>query len=441
MVSQRMRGWRQISKAALAATALLAQPLVGSGADVEGGAELDVVPGHPFQEGDTLQYEELHKLKGYLPPPFWEHREFFFFEGMQLRIGAFHADYSPPEERSALTEKYRGEARIGPGGGLENYTLGLPFPDVDSEDPLAGVKHAWNMDYKHDALEGRASWYFTYWDRGELLPLWYKGTGWAMRLSRRTDQAEHDGNIFENETRKGAGGIEVDEPYDARGIIGLGYRYLSADGSMDTARRDDIWVYIPWLRRVRRIPASQRMDAIAGTDMTADDAGGFSGITPQFEWKYVGEADVLAPIDSTLRGYPYSDDLSYGPSGFSLANDEWQLRHVIVLEQRPRVERHPYQRKVLWVDAETHVVHYAAAYDRKGELWKLIQSTHRFSESEQQEVKIDGLRTMFRVCDVLVNVMTGTGVRIELFDVEPTRLKRGQVRRQIDIGRLSREGR
>ena len=47
---------------------------------------------------------------------------------------------------------------------------------------------------------------------------------------------------------------------------------------------------------------------------------------------------------------------------------------------------------------------------------------------------------MFPVADVLVNVNTGTGVRVEFFDVQPTHLSRGQIRRQIDIGRLSREG-
>jgi hypothetical protein len=40
-----------------------------------------------------------------------------------------------------------------------------------------------------------------------------------------------------------------------------------------------------------------------------------------------------------------------------------------------------------------------------------------------------------------VNVFTGTSVRLEIFDVQPTQLTRGQIRRQTDIGRLSREGR
>ena len=400
----------------------------------------DVVPGYPFQEGDVLSYQELDKLRGYLPEPFWANREYFFYEGMTLTVGPFKQDFSANDARKKLTARYAGQARVGKGGALENYTLGRPFPDIDPNDPDAGVKHAWNMDYKHDALEGKANWFFTYWDRGEQLPLWYKGTGWAMRLSRRTDRAEHDGNIFKKENRKGAGGIRIDAPFDARGLIGLGYRYLGADKAVEEARRDDVWVYIPWLRRTRRLSASERNDAIAGTDATADDYGGFNGIVPQFEWKYVRETEVLAAIDSTIVGYPYTEGANFGPTGFSFGSDTWQVRDVIVLEMTPLVERHPYSKKTLWVDKDTYIIHYAAAYDRRGELWKLIQPLHRWSESEAQEVKVPGLRTFFKVADVIVNVNTGTGVRLEHFDVQPTKLKRGQIRRQIDIGRLSREG-
>jgi hypothetical protein len=423
-----------------ASRGLLALALLAGGLGAAAEEFEDVVPGYPFKEGDTLKFEDLERIRGYIPEPFWENREFFFFEGMTLGIGPFHENYAPSKARRAVNAKYNGQAYVGPGEALENYTLGRPFPEIDPNDPQAGIKHAWNMNYKHDALEGKASWYFTYWDRGEQLPLWYKGTGWGMRLTRRTDHEATGGSIFEKEKRKGAGGIHIDAPFDARGLIGLGYRYLAADKAPEEARRDDVWVYIPWLRRTRRLSASERTDAIAGTDMTADDAGGFSGITPQFEWEYLGETEVLAPIDTRLVGYPYSETANYGPTGFSLGNDVWQVREAIILEQRPKIERHPYSRKVLWVDKQTYVVHYAAAYDRRGELWKLIQTAHRWSESDLQEVKVEGIRTFFRVCDVLVNVFTGTGVRIELFDVQPTRLTRGQIRRQIDIGRLSREG-
>ena len=83
------------------------------------------------------------------------------------------------------------------------------------------------------------------------------------------------------------------------------------------------------------------------------------------------------------------------------------------------------------------------AYDRKGELWKLMYRAMRWTESPHQEKKVKGheLRAFLPVCQILVNPITGTGVRIENFDVEATRMSKGKIRRKIDIGRLSREGR
>jgi hypothetical protein len=429
---------------AVATALILAHPALAS---EQGGAEpapaQDAVPAPPFKTGDVIGFDQIDKLEGYIPAPFWENREFFFFEGMQLGIGEFNKDYGQTEAWSGLTQQYAGEARIGRDGSIENYSFGQPFPEIAADDPEAGAKYSWNLDYRHDALEGRASWHFTYWDNGDALPLWYKGTGWGMRLANRTDRADKPGGSFwDEEKRKGAGGITVKEPHDARGIIGLGYRYLSADAPRDEARSTDIWVYVPSLRRVRRISSGSRTDRIAGTDMTAEDQGGFSGIMTHFTWEHVGEADVLAPIDSRLKGYPYTEDENFGPLGVSLANDEWQLRRVMILEQRPKDDNHPYQKKVLWVDKQTYRVLYAAAYDRKGELWKLISVAHRWTESPHQETKVgEELRTFLPVVNTLINPITGTGVRVEYFDVRPTRLSRGKIRRQIDIGRLSREGR
>ena len=82
-----------------------------------------------------------------------------------------------------------------------------------------------------------------------------------------------------------------------------------------------------------------------------------------------------------------------------------------------------------------------ARYDRNGELWKLSYGANRWSESPAQETQIAGLNAFMRVCDILVNVHTGTGFRLETFDVHPTRHRRGKVRRQLDLGRLTREGR
>jgi hypothetical protein len=399
-------------------------------------ASEDALPGFPFKEGQVIGLDQIERLEGYIPEPFWDNREFFFFEGMTMQIGEFYKDYPISEDRKAANAKFAGQARLGRDDSLENYTMGKPFPEVDPSDPEAGAKHAWNHHYKHDALEGKASFFFSYWDNGEQLPLSFEGSGWAMRLANRPDHMERNGDIFDKEKRMGAGGVYVAGPPDYRGIKGLGYAYKAQDKPRDEARDVDVWVYIPDLRRVRRISGSTRTDPVAGTDMIPEDSGGFTGWVTHFKWKYVGEADVLAPIDTRLEGYPINKDANFGPSGFSLANDVWQLRKAIILDQRPK-ERHPYKRKRLWLDKQTYTPLFAAAYDRRGDLWKLIYMNHRWSEREDQPGRIEGMNTFLRTSNIVVNAIIGTGVRIDYYDVQPTRLRRGQIRRLTDIGRLS----
>ena len=418
------------------ALALVCSVALFSGASVEN----DVVPTLPFEPGDTIDFLSLDRLSGYLPEPYWENRDYFFHEGMNLTIGEFYKEYPISEGRGEANAKFSGQARIGRDNSLENFTMGRPFPEIDPTDPQAGIKHAWNFYYKHDALEGRAHFLFTYWDNGDRLPLWFEGTGWGLRLANRPDHMKSDGDIFNREKRMGAGGFVVTGPPDYRGFIGLGYAYKAADKPRDELRDVDVWIYIPDLRRVRRISGSRRTDPIAGTDMTGEDQGCFRGLRSEFEWEYLGETDVLAPIDSQIKGYPLSEDTNFGPTGFSFASDTWQLRKAIVLEQKPK-KSHIYSRKRMWLDKNTYNCLYAAAYDRRDELWKIIQPAYHWSERPDQVKPIEGVNALLPSANIVVNVLTGTGVRIEIYDAQPTRMSRGKIRKQIDVGRLTRQGR
>ncbi len=143
-----------------------------------------------FQEGDVVTFDQIDKLKPYLPQQFWDNRDFFFYEGMQLEIGPTQYDYSEADEFKAATERFKGQARIGPDNSLENYVAGRPFESEEIDclgDPQAGVKWMWNFDYRWDGDGARASFYYSYWDRGEQLPLYYQGSAKTVKLSSRIE--------------------------------------------------------------------------------------------------------------------------------------------------------------------------------------------------------------------------------------------------------------
>ncbi len=428
--------------------AVLAIALQGSAALSQAAEDAGGV-GPAFREGDIVGFDEIKKLQPFLPEPFWDNRDFFFYEGMRLEIGPEQRDYSPSPEFQAATEHFRGQARIGPDDSLENWTSGRPFPldEIDClGDPQAGVKIMW--DFQAPGGDGVAHFFYSYWDRGERLPLYYEGTGQRVQLSHRYEERyrEMNGDIFRGEKRKFAFGAEVKAPFDARGITLLSYRYKESDLPREKARNDDTWVYVPTLRRVRRISSAQRTDAIAGTDFTFDDLRSFNGVVPQYEWQCLWEGRMIGPMNTRVKGYPYDEDHNFGPYGLSFASDNWELRDVWLIRMTPKNDDHPYHHKDIYLDKQTFAPMYSFAYDRKDELWKIIWHNKRWSQDESLTGEwfpgwqdVPEPRALVVISDMIANVQTGTGNRIEFWDAHGTPLaSKGRIRRFIDVGRLTK---
>jgi len=416
----------------------------------------DVGPGTPtFSAGDIITTDNVESLKPFLPPEFWANRDFFFYEGMQLEIGPMYRDYSPSQQYKDATAQFGAQSKIGPENSLVNHVSGQPFPmdKLDcSGDPEAGVKIAWNLDFQWEGDGAASSFYYSYWDRGEELPLYYEGTAKTILMSRRAEKEyldSNNGDLFRGEKRKSAFGIEVDAPFDARGILLMTYRYKDSELPESQIKNDDTWVYVPTLRRVRRISSAQRTDAVSGTDFTFDDLRSFSGIVTQYNWECLGEMDIIAPVNSKVGAYPYSRDHNFGPYGLSYADDRWELRKAVKIRFTPINADHPYHHKDIYIDKESMAPLYSFAYDRKEELWKIIWHNHRWSDEniaaddgKDWYAGWEGVpdpRDLKVISDTIVNVQTGTGNRIEFWDSHGTPLKsKGKIRRYIDIGRLTK---
>jgi hypothetical protein len=428
--------------------------------------EEDAPPGYPFEEGDVIGIEDATKLKGYIPKPFWDHREYFFFEGMQMRIGPFKKDFSASDPRRQVDQAYGGTARIGrtqqEEGWLEFYLAGKPFAELDPNDPDVALKIAWNATHRHDPMEGAGHFKLSFWERdGVPGPFFLQGNFWGMRLANRTDKAETGGLYFEDDNRRSGGKITLEYPSEWRTLAAIGYRYLTGDNSplRDPAR--DAWAYIPQLRRIRRIPAStEEQETIPGTDFMVEDINGFNfstGVIQKYEFKFLGEAEVLTPIDTTLVGFPLDEKPNLGPHGYSFANDVWQVREAYIRQIRKKKKTPTYSKKLLWVDKQTYSSLYAAAYDKRGELWRLIYIVHRWSESPAHQEIIEacrerlhrkrengmdhpqvsgGERFLYPIGHIIVNVRNGTGNRIEAWDAHATHLRDVDKRRNLDSNRL-----
>jgi hypothetical protein len=86
---------------------------------------------------------------------------------------------------------------------------------------------------------------------------------------------------------------------------------------------------------------------------------------------------------------------------------------------------------------------YSFAYDQKDELWKIIYHNKRWSEDGHEFYEpwegVPEPRDSIPVADVVINVQTGTGNRIEFWDANGSPIgSPGKVRRYIDMGRLTK---
>jgi hypothetical protein len=90
-------------------------------------------------------------------------------------------------------------------------------------------------------------------------------------------------------------------PANIRGTSFLVFDYT------DDSRANDQWLYLPALRKVRRIPASDRGDYFLGTDLTFDEIRNDNRVTLS-DWSFesAGETDVDGERCVLIEGVGYS---------------------------------------------------------------------------------------------------------------------------------------
>jgi len=103
---------------------------------------------------------------------------------------------------------------------------------------------------------------------------------------------------------------------------------------------DDQWLYLPALKRVKRISSSNKSGPFVGSEFAFED---FTAIElNKFDYTYVGEV----------------------PCG-DLTCD--------VLERTPRYENSGYTKQVSWVDQTDYQIRKVEFYDRRGDLLKVLE--------------------------------------------------------------------
>jgi len=265
---------------------------------------------------------------------------------------------------------------------------GFPFPQLEVSDPQLAYKIMYNFAQAGGPIDDVDVFVNIFWvnDAGleRYVDLKGQAIAYGARWSGRID------NPDEVSTKVLIYGIA---PYDAVGLATLTWGYLDPD------KWTSVWAYVPVLRRVRRLAASNTSDGLFGSHFSRDDGGTFAGKIHYFTWKLVGQTDAFVPYSlptpktwkKTNRGLllPANENAvimpwpgkskSFDQSGITWQGAPWwptnlyvTKRPVWLIEALPKDPYYAYGRQILWIDKELFRGYYKEVYDRSGQYWKTI---------------------------------------------------------------------
>ncbi len=304
--------------------------------------------------------------------------------GVKIKVGPHKKiDLSPPMIQA--TEQYSAQVKLAEDGThVLNYVAGMPFPHVDVNEKFAATKLMYDFDAaievddvdlrnfdcdtgvigkdgdpvrveRHFLIDHFRRMYFT--GRLEVSP-------------KPAFEPNHD------KVRSKEALYPIIEPFDLKGVGFTYNRYL------DYTRQDDSWLYLPQLRRVRRLSSAQRSDALFGQDTDQDSYAGYAGNVSWMDWKFLGEKTILGAMHAEHLPVKWGK-----PSGDFMQDDVWEPRDVWIVEGRSKLPQYAFSKRVMYIDKENYLIVYSDMYDQGGELWKLWVNNFKHGKKPIENAK------------------------------------------------------
>jgi hypothetical protein len=332
-----------------------------------GAAWADLAP------GDKINAGNVDKAKDYISPGL----EWCIKRGFPITISETKRVEWPTAYKEA-TEKYAPQVKLSADGlTVQNYVAGQPFPNLDPKDPQLALKIMWNYEYgfanglddtdlrNFDADTGSIPLDGPMTVERHFLLDHFRRLFWTGRLyvDPKPDKPNPNGYRVQQ------GLYPILEPFDLKGVGALGNRYT------DSSKQDDSWLYLPSLRRVRRLSTAQRSDALFGQDTDVDSYYGYAGHIAWMDWKYLGEREVIGTVHAQHFPVKWNEKVDWA------YDDNWEKRKVYVIEGTSKLPQYAYSKRVLFIDKEYWGIPFSDIYDRSGELWKIWINDLSFRKS------------------------------------------------------------
>lgn len=338
----------------------------------------------PFKTGDTIGAADAAKAAAVLPPGI---AMLVGKYGMKIQVGAYQP-VAPSDGYIAATNKGAGKARLVDTGakarerGLFEYEGGLPFPQ-----PKTGLEIAWNYQYGYTGDDGD-NLFSVYWLSAKNGVERTEEWRWIyiIRAMHRTDieplpaipKLAEKGIQYSSMTTALA-------PFDKKGFTAMYNRFMEP-------KDQEGYIYIPSQRRATRFSFGTRGDSWNNTDLLYEDVRGYMGYAEWMHWKLKEKKTMLAPMHSGMKVARNAADVAWDfkTAPFWNFKAKWEPRAFYVVEATPKFPDYPYSKMICYIDAETSYMVYKEAYDKKGQLWKVLINMFNAPPDPSQPAQIAG---------------------------------------------------
>jgi hypothetical protein len=319
----------------------------------------------------------------------------------------------PPFAYKRDSEKYAGSAKISRTGGgdmtITGYVAGLPFPELRQNDPELVYKLMYDTYFHyHPAV-------LAYRQHSILLDTYLNRTDTVVNaLEFRLNHVSDEGYPL---NQPGApddvlltSNLTVEAPEQSKYAVNLLIYYN------DPAKIQDIYTYIPALRRSIRRSSAARCSPILGTDFVQDDLYARPVLLDQFSYHVLGYKKILH--QSHLNQKYLFDEHSYNLTGVpgwpKPLLGTWELRTVWVLEERTLRSNsdYCYGDRVSYIDPDQFLVDDSEIYDRKLNLWKIIDSGYSPGPLDDGHGSVNGSSNVRVTMLDLINSHATVGVQV-----------------------------
>jgi Protein of unknown function (DUF1329) len=267
------------------------------------------------------------------------------------------------------TEKYGGQAQLVPlpSGGFswKGYVAGIPFPKPAEPNLAAKLVYDTWANFRPKIMDFRAyNWLVD--NYGNVTNLESDDT--FFRLMHLSDPPGGPINLPSASGTYYSSRFTVVLPEQSKYTTELTLR------PDDPTKIEEIYVFLPSLRRSLRLSSAARCAPILGTDFVEDDN---AWMPPNFKVSLLGKKKLLAPVMEYDKAFQ-KDSYLQPPTGFpgwpKHSAIRWELRnfYLLNLEWLTSLGTYCYSQRVFYMDTETNASTPLESYDRNGKFWKVV---------------------------------------------------------------------